>query len=76
MTTSMALPSWWLPRMINALKIVKKQIGDVKVVINGAGAAGIAIGKHLLNLGVKHLTMVRSLRHHLQGHARSELRPC
>ena len=44
--------------LINALKIVKKQIGDVKVVINGAGSAGIAIGKHLLNLGVKHLTMV------------------
>ena len=44
--------------LINALKIVKKQIGDIKVVINGAGSAGIAIGKHLLNLGVKHLTMV------------------
>ena len=44
--------------LINALKIVKKQIGDVKVVINGAGSAGISIGKHLLNLGVKHLTMV------------------
>ena len=44
--------------LINALKIVKKQVGDVKVVINGAGSAGIAIGKHLLNLGVKHLTMV------------------
>ena len=44
--------------LINALKIVKKQIGDVKGVINGAGSAGIAIGKHLLNLGVKHLTMV------------------
>lgn len=44
--------------MINALKVVKKQIGEVKVVINGAGSAGIAIGKHLLNLGVKHLTMV------------------
>ncbi len=44
--------------LINALKIVKKNIGDVKVVINGAGAAGCAIGKHLLNVGVKHLTMV------------------
>ena len=44
--------------LINALKVVKKQIGNVKVVINGAGSAGIAIGKHLLNLGVKHLTMV------------------
>ena len=31
-------------------------MGEVKVVINGAGSAGIAIGKHLLNMGVKHLT--------------------
>ena len=44
--------------LINALKIVKKDIGDVKVVINGAGSAGCAIGRHLLNMGVKHLTMV------------------
>ncbi len=44
--------------LINALKVVKKEIGTVKVVINGAGSAGIAIGRHLLNLGVKHLTMV------------------
>ena len=44
--------------LINALKLVKKEIGDVKVVINGAGSAGIAIGRHLMNLGVKHLTMV------------------
>ena len=42
--------------LINALKLVKKNIGDVKVVINGAGSAGIAIGKHLLNMGVKNLT--------------------
>ncbi|MBO5294955.1 MAG: NADP-dependent malic enzyme [Clostridia bacterium] len=44
--------------LINALKVVGKQLGEVKVVINGAGAAGCAIGKHLLNIGVKHLTMV------------------
>ena len=42
--------------LINALKLVKKQIGEVKVVINGAGSAGIAIGKHLMNIGVKNLT--------------------
>jgi len=42
--------------LINALKLVKKNIGDVKVVINGAGSAGIAIGKHLMNMGVKNLT--------------------
>jgi len=44
--------------LINALKVVKKDIDKVKVVINGAGSAGIAIGKHLLNIGVKNLTMV------------------
>ena len=44
--------------LINALKIVKKNISDIRVVINGAGAAGCAIGKHLLNIGVKNLTMV------------------
>lgn len=42
--------------LLNALKLVKKEIGSVKVVINGAGSAGIAIGKHLMNMGVKHLT--------------------
>ncbi len=41
--------------LINALKLVKKQMDEVKVVINGAGSAGIAIGKHLMNMGVKHL---------------------
>jgi len=44
--------------MINALKVVKKEIGSVKAVINGAGSAGVAIGKHLLNLGVKDLILV------------------
>ncbi len=44
--------------LINALKVVGKKIGDVRVVINGAGSAGIAIGKHLLNIGVKNLIMV------------------
>ena len=44
--------------LINALKVVKKDISKVNVVINGAGSAGIAIGKHLLNVGVKNLIMV------------------
>ncbi len=44
--------------MLNALKVVKKNIADIKVVINGAGSAGIAIGKHLLKMGVNNLTMV------------------
>ncbi len=44
--------------LLNALKVVGKEIGSVRVVINGAGAAGISIGRHLLNMGVKNLTMV------------------
>ncbi len=44
--------------MLNALRVVGKEIGQVRVVINGAGAAGISIGRHLLRLGVLDLTMV------------------
>ena len=39
--------------LLNALKVLKKEIGDVRVVINGAGSAGIAIATFLLGLGVK-----------------------
>ena len=44
--------------LLNALKLTNKCITDIQLVINGAGSAGIAIGKHLLNLGVKKLIMV------------------
>ncbi len=44
--------------LINALKLVKKDISKVKGVINGAGAAGISIAKFLLKLGVRDITMV------------------
>ena len=44
--------------MINALKVVGKQMDKVRVVINGAGSAGVAIGRHLLNLGVTDLILV------------------
>lgn len=44
--------------ILNALKVAEKKIDSVKVVINGAGSAGIAIGKHLMKLGVKDLIMV------------------
>lgn len=43
--------------LINSLKLVKKDIGEIKCVINGAGAAGTAIGEHLLKLGLKNLVM-------------------
>ena len=43
--------------LINAVKVVNKDLGTVKCVINGAGSAGIAIAKHLLKIGVKNITM-------------------
>lgn len=44
--------------LINAAKCAGKPISELTVVINGAGAAGIAIGTFLLNLGIKDLIMV------------------
>lgn len=44
--------------LINALRVVGKAMDSVRVVINGAGSAGVAIGKHLLSLGVRDLVMV------------------
>ena len=44
--------------MLNALRVVNKKIDQVKVIINGAGAAGCSIGRHLMDLGVKNLIMV------------------
>ena len=46
--------------LLNALKITGKKIDEIKVVMNGAGAAGIAIAKHLMNMGVKYITMCDS----------------
>lgn len=39
--------------LINALKVAGKKIEDVKVVMNGAGASGLAIASLIVNLGVK-----------------------
>ena len=43
--------------LLNALKLAGKKIDGIKLVINGAGAAGIAIAKFLITFGVKDLTM-------------------
>ena len=43
--------------LLGALRVVGKDISRVRVVINGAGAAGISIGRHLLAMGVTNLTM-------------------
>jgi malate dehydrogenase (oxaloacetate-decarboxylating) len=43
--------------LINALRVVNKRLEDIRVVTNGAGAAGIAIIKLLLSMGVKDVIM-------------------
>ncbi len=44
--------------LMNACKVAGKKISDITLVINGAGAAGCAIGKLILSLGVGELIMV------------------
>ena len=46
--------------LINACKLIKKDYADLKVVINGSGAAGIAIAYMMLNLGVKNILVCDS----------------
>ncbi len=46
-----------LAGVINALKVVGKQKEECKVVVNGAGSAGVAITKLLLRYGFPHVTM-------------------
>ena len=43
--------------MINALKVVGKKLEDVKIVTSGAGAAGIAIIKLMMSMGLKNVIM-------------------
>jgi malate dehydrogenase (oxaloacetate-decarboxylating) len=47
-----------LAALYNALRVVKKEHKAVKIVINGAGAAGISIAKLLLHAGFKDITLV------------------
>lgn len=49
-----------LAGLINSLKVVNKKIEKIKVVVNGAGSAGIAISKLLLNYGVEKLFLLDS----------------
>ena len=47
-----------LAALINALRVVNKKISEAKLVVNGAGSAGIAITKLLLKAGLKNVIMV------------------
>ena len=46
-----------LSGLVNALKLVDKKIEDIEVVVNGSGAAGIAITKLLMKTGLKNVTL-------------------
>ena len=50
-----------LAGIINALRVTEKKKEDCKVVVNGAGSAGVAITKLLLTYGFKHVTMCDKL---------------
>lgn len=50
-----------LAGLINALIVVGKEVEDVKIVINGAGAAGIAIAKILVEYGAKNVILMDSV---------------
>ena len=43
--------------MLNAAKVTGKALGQMKIVINGAGAAGIAIGRLLISMGFGNIVM-------------------
>ncbi len=44
-----------LAALLNALKVVKKRVGDVRIVFCGAGASGIASAKLLMKAGARHI---------------------
>jgi len=46
-----------LAGLYNALKVVDKSINEIKVIINGAGASGIAVAKLLISTGVKSIVL-------------------
>ena len=50
-----------LAALLNALRVVKKDIKNIKVVVNGAGSAGTAITKLLLQSGAENIVMVDRL---------------
>ncbi|HEY9640033.1 MAG TPA: malic enzyme-like NAD(P)-binding protein [Coleofasciculaceae cyanobacterium] len=49
-----------LAALFNALKLVKKSMEDIRIVINGAGAAGVAIARLLQKAGAQHIVMCDS----------------
>ncbi len=46
-----------LAALLNALRVVKKDVSEIKLVLNGAGAAGISIARLLISSGVKNIIL-------------------
>ena len=46
-----------LAALLNALRVVKKDLGKIKLVLNGAGAAGISIARLLISSGLKNIIL-------------------
>ena len=44
--------------LFNACRLTGRKVDEIKMVVNGCGAAAIAVTKFLMFLGVKHITMV------------------
>jgi malate dehydrogenase (oxaloacetate-decarboxylating) len=71
-----------LAALMNALRVVGKELRDARIVVNGLGAAGAAIGKILLEAGAEHLFGCdrQGLVLHAEGEnlaaARSDMRAC
>ncbi len=49
-----------LSGIVNALKLANKKIGEVKIVVNGAGAASIAVANFLLSAGARNIILCDS----------------
>lgn len=47
-----------LAALYNALKVAGKDIGDIRVVVNGGGSAGLSVARRFLAAGVKHIMVV------------------
>jgi malate dehydrogenase (oxaloacetate-decarboxylating) len=62
-----------LAALLNALKVVKKNLGQVRIVINGAGAAGIAVTHLLQQAGATHVVVCD--RQGILSRSRSDLTP-
>ena len=53
--------------MLNAMKVTGKKMGEMRIVINGAGAAGIAIGKLLISMGFGNIIMCDKMKSKLEN---------